>query len=162
MTDLTRMAEGTLEGWEHYQQHLITMLKDLTPEQLDLRIAPHLRSIYQIAVHIVGGRARWMVYALDEQDESIAALTDWDRPTSPQHAPAEIVQALTNSWDHLRASLDRWTPDQWSEPFTRTYRDETDTYTRSWIIWHLIEHDLHHGGEISFALGFYRLPTPDL
>ena len=25
--------------------------------------------------------------------------------------------------------------------------------TRAWIVWHLIEHDLHHGGEISQSLG---------
>jgi hypothetical protein len=25
------------------------------------------------------------------------------------------------------------------------------------MIWHLIEHDLHHGGELSFTLGMHRL-----
>ena len=34
---------------------------------------------------------------------------------------------------------------------------EDQTYTRQWVIWHLIEHDLHHGGELSFTLGMHGL-----
>ena len=29
-------------------------------------------------------------------------------------------------------------------------------------IWHIIEHDLHHGGELSFSLGMHGLTAPDL
>jgi uncharacterized damage-inducible protein DinB len=34
--------------------------------------------------------------------------------------------------------------------------------TRQWIIWHLIEHDLHHGGELFYTLGAHGLRVPDL
>jgi hypothetical protein len=33
---------------------------------------------------------------------------------------------------------------------------------RKWVIWHLLEHDLHHGGELSFVLGMHGLAAPDL
>jgi uncharacterized damage-inducible protein DinB len=39
---------------------------------------------------------------------------------------------------------------------------EPSLITRQWVIWHLIEHDLHHGGEISLTMGMYRLKAPDL
>jgi len=29
--------------------------------------------------------------------------------------------------------------------------------TRQWIIWHVLEHEIHHGGELSLALGNYEL-----
>ena len=29
--------------------------------------------------------------------------------------------------------------------------------TRQWIIWHVLEHEIHHGGELSLALGGYGL-----
>ena len=29
---------------------------------------------------------------------------------------------------------------------------EPEIITRQWVIWHLMEHDLHHGGEISITL----------
>jgi uncharacterized damage-inducible protein DinB len=30
--------------------------------------------------------------------------------------------------------------------------------TRQWMIWHVLEHEIHHGGELSLALGNYALP----
>jgi hypothetical protein len=30
------------------------------------------------------------------------------------------------------------------------------------VVWHLIEHDLHHGGEVSLILGMHGLGAPDL
>jgi len=30
------------------------------------------------------------------------------------------------------------------------------------VIWQVIEHDLHHGGELSFSLGMHNLAAPDL
>ena len=39
---------------------------------------------------------------------------------------------------------------------------EPEMFTRQWVIWHLIEHDLHHGGEAFYTLGMNGLPTPDL
>jgi uncharacterized damage-inducible protein DinB len=35
-------------------------------------------------------------------------------------------------------------------------------FTRQWVVWHLIEHDLHHGGEISLILGSNGLTGLDL
>ena len=34
--------------------------------------------------------------------------------------------------------------------------------SRQWVNWHVIEHDLHHGGELSFSLGAHHLAAPDL
>jgi uncharacterized damage-inducible protein DinB len=34
--------------------------------------------------------------------------------------------------------------------------------SRQWIIWHVLEHDIHHGGELSFLLGMYGVPAIDL
>ena len=32
--------------------------------------------------------------------------------------------------------------------------------SRSWVIYHVMEHDLHHGGEVSLILGMNGLRTP--
>jgi uncharacterized damage-inducible protein DinB len=31
-----------------------------------------------------------------------------------------------------------------------------------WIIWHVLEHDIHHGSEISTTLGVHGLPVVEL
>ena len=62
----------------------------------------------------------------------------------------------------IREAVNRWTPDQFAEPITREWHGQMETFTRQWVIWHLIEHDLHHGGEISLTLGTHGLQAPDL
>jgi uncharacterized damage-inducible protein DinB len=58
--------------------------------------------------------------------------------------------------------LERWTSDDLAVGFTRTRPTGTQTYTRQWVVWHLVEHDLHHGGEISLILGTHGVPALDL
>ena len=60
------MAQNTIslwnfyKGWDVYQGHLVRAIEPLTAEQLELRIAPHLRSIGLLAKHIVRTRAGWL------------------------------------------------------------------------------------------------------
>lgn len=43
--------------------------------------------------------------------------------------------------------------ERWGQPYA---------LSRQWVTWHVIEHDLHHGGELSFSLGANGLAAPDL
>jgi len=62
----------------------------------------------------------------------------------------------------IQDCLDRWTPENLADQFTRQRPSGTVMRTRQWIIWHVIEHDIHHGGEISLTLGNHGLAAPDL
>ena len=53
-------------SWKAYQDHIKGALAPLTAEQLELRAAPHLRSIGENALHIIGCRAYWFTDFLGE------------------------------------------------------------------------------------------------
>lgn len=148
-------------GWANYQRLLIAALAPLTPEQLALRAGTDLRTIEVIARHMVGARARWMHAALNDE-AGLEALRHWDQPDAPPRTAADLVAGLQTTWGYIHDAVTRWTPAEMAEPFTRIRGDATYTYSRQWVIWHLIEHDLHHGGEISLTLGMHGLPAPDL
>jgi uncharacterized damage-inducible protein DinB len=150
------------KGWDAYQQHLIKAIAPLSNEQLTLRAAPHLRSIGEIATHIIGARTRWFHNLMGEGGEDIASLTRWDREGMPVRTAAELVEALNTSWQLVESCLTRWQVADLEQTYTGSYGDEPYTLTRQWVIWHLIEHDLHHGGELSLTLGVYGLEAPDL
>ncbi len=153
------------KGWDGYQQHLVRALAPLSAEQLTLRAAPHLRSISMIATHIIGARARWMYYVLKVEHQNLVSLGTWDRPGQPSRSAAELVSGLETTWQVLQDALQRWTIADLEEIFYDTDdngEELEEVFTRQWVIWHLIEHDLHHGGEISFALGMHNLPAIDL
>jgi uncharacterized damage-inducible protein DinB len=153
---------GTLarfyQGWDRYQQLLVEAISPLSAEQIAFHAAPHLRPVSTLAAHIISARARWFQLVMGEGGPEIGPLQAWDREGSPDRSAAELTEGLRTTWHLIESCLGRWTPDMLTDSFTR--RDQT--FTRQWIIWHVIEHDLHHGGELFFTLGMHGLPTPDL
>jgi uncharacterized damage-inducible protein DinB len=162
MADYQASLEAIYEGWHTYQQILSRALAPLTAEQLELRAAPHLRSIDEIARHMVGARARWFHRLLGEGGDEFAALGQWDRSTMPSRSAAELIDGLERTWQGMHQAIARWTPEQWQETYPGEDETEPQAITRQWVIWHLVEHDLHHGGEISLTLGAHGVPALDM
>lgn len=151
------------KGWETYQDLLITAIAPLTDEQLALRTMPHLRSIGENMLHIIAVRARWFHKFMGEGGDDMVAIMVWDRKESPARSAAELVSGLKQTMQLIQDSLARWTPADLEFEFKGTDPNYGDyVLTRQWVIWHVIEHDLHHGGEVSFMLGMHGLAAPDL
>jgi uncharacterized damage-inducible protein DinB len=149
------------QGWHDYQELLTKAIAPLSSEQLMLSAAPRLRSIGATVLHIVGARARWFHDLMAIGDNDFAKLGRWDRGDAPIRDAAELAYGLATTWSVMQETLTNWTP----EDLQFSYKGEPgdpETFTRQWVIWHLIEHDLHHGGEISLILGMHGLQAPDL
>jgi uncharacterized damage-inducible protein DinB len=151
------------QGWQNYQDQLCKALAQLSPEQLALRVAPDLRSIDELARHIISVRAGWFHYNLEEGDEDFAAFCTWSQPDSPSRSASELVSGLEKTWQVLQEVLGHYT----LADLQSTVQDEGEdgqiyTLTRGWVIWHVIEHDIHHGGEIAYSLGMHGLTAPDI
>ena len=161
-TDSTPLAPF-YGGWEVYQQHLVEAVAPLSQEQLALEAAPHLRSAGQLAAHIVGTRAGWFYYVLDVHDERLAALAEWNNRGFPVPPAADLVRGLETTWEVIQEGLDRWTVADMTTRFRDVDDDGTEHFPAlQWVIWHLIEHDMHHGGELSFTLGINGIHAIDL
>lgn len=146
------------KGWDTYQELLIKAIEPLSLDQLSLRPAPQLRSIGENAAHIVGARAGWLYYTLERGDEHLVTLSNWGRADQPARSAAELVKGLEATWQVIQDTLNHWTIADMAEIVHDTDENgEDQTYTRQWVLWHLIEHDLHHGGELSFTLGMHGL-----
>jgi uncharacterized damage-inducible protein DinB len=178
VTDAARTLEPFVEGWLGYQRLLLDSIRPLSPEQLASRTAPFQWAVWQLAAHIAGSRAYWFHDVLGEGDPSVRemfrvarttvhdlALEDagWEDVEDEPRTAAMLTDAFERTWAMLDESLRRWTAEDLSVEFTRTRRDgEIETFTRAWVVWHLIEHDLHHGGEISQILGSNGIPALEL
>jgi uncharacterized damage-inducible protein DinB len=153
--------------WKAYQDSLKAALAPLTAEHLGLRATPHLRSIGENALHIVGCRAFWFTDFLGEDsNEEMKVYAYWNEIAlklgPPIPAATELVQGLDHTWQFVANCLARWS----SADMQQTFPDEEDgkpiELSRAWVVWHVLEHDLHHGGEISFALGMHGLSGIDI
>ena len=150
------------ENWRGYHEKLRTCIAPLTNEQLLLQPAAHLWPLGQIVQHIISVRAGWFSGTLQDADEAMTEYMSWGQPDSPDRSAAELVRALDETWAFIEARLQRWTPADCAKTFPDEWDGQVYQVSRSWVIAHVMEHDLHHGGEVSLILGMNRLRTLDL
>jgi len=151
-------------GWERYQCLLVDALSPLSDEQLALSAAPDLWPIWQLAAHIIAARVWWFHRVLGEGSADLAPLQEWDDDGQPLRNAGELVSGLEATWRLIAARLALWTPADLDTTFSRPrpHPRANEVLTRRWILWHIVEHDLHHGGELSLTLGIHGLAAPDL
>lgn len=157
MTANQKLISTIYAGWHTYQKALIEALQPLEDAQLEIQASPELRSVREIAQHVIGARARWFYLLMDEGGQEFEAFGKWDRRGGRARSADELVEGLEATWEGMQAAIQRWTPEDWQQTWPGEDDSEPETITRQWVIWHLIEHDLHHGGEISIILGAHGL-----
>jgi uncharacterized damage-inducible protein DinB len=126
-------------------------------------------SIGQLLSHMIDARVSWFHGWMGEGDSDLAA--HWhekrsrDEPVVPE--AAELVAMFEKTWHIIAEALDRWTsadleqlisPPAFHQAWLRSQGlEEEPPHTRQWIVFHVLEHEIHHGGELSLALGTYGL-----
>jgi len=128
--------------WSDYQEALIRAVAPLTPEQLQQRPVPRLRTPGEIAAHIVYGRALHLTHSLGST--AAAAVQPWLAWDGSNAGPRKL----------LADTLQRGAP-------TDEVTDDDDA-TQIQTIWGLLDHDLPHAGELSLLLGAQGLPGVEI
>lgn len=150
------------ENWQGYHKKLCNCITPLTNEQLLLQPASGMWPVGQLVQHIISARAGWFSGTLQDDDEMMNEYMLWGQRESPARSAAELVHGLNETWDFIKARLKRWTPAECAKTFPDEWDGQTYEVSRSWVIYHVMEHDLHHGGEISLILGMNGLQALDL
>ncbi len=151
------------ENWRGYQDKLRDCIAPLTNDQLMLQPAAHMWPLGQLVQHIIAVRAGWFSGTLQDDDKAMSAYMAWGQRESPTRSAGELVRGLDATWAFIESRVQRWTPADYAQTFPDEAADgQTYEVSRSWVVSHVLEHDLHHGGEVSLILGMHGLPTPDL
>jgi uncharacterized damage-inducible protein DinB len=150
------------KGWDVYQEQLVKAIGPLTQEQLELRSAPHMWSVGMLTRHIIAARASWFHGRMGVGGEEMVELNEWDEEAQERHSASELVAGLEATWAMIETALESWTPEDLDREFPHPTRQDRPPRSRQWIIWHVFEHDMHHGGELSLTLGMYGVPALDL
>ena len=161
MTPISTLAV-IYENWQIYQKKLRDCIAPLTSEQLLPQPAAHMWPLGQIAQHIISVRAGWFSGTLQDDDKAMTAYMEWGQRESPDRSAAELAHGLDETWAFIEARLQRWTADDCTKTFPDEWNGQVWQVSRSWVIYHVMEHDLHHGGEVSLLLGMNGLQTLDL
>lgn len=151
------------QGWERYQHKLVKMIAPLTPQQLALPAGHRSWTIGMQIRHMIADRVWWFQVWMGEGDPALAPLAHWD-PHDPEgeersFPSRDFTDALESTWQVIKTALARWTAADLEQPFappsvmSAQEQEAFGTWTRQEMIWHVLEHEITHGGELSQVLG---------
>src|SRR5260370_5447498 len=126
-------------SWKEYQDHIKGALAQLKASQLELRAAPHLRSIGENALHIIGCRAYWFTAFLGEDEGSeMKVYAGWNEVALKLRAPgptaAELAQGLDRTWQFMVSCLSRWSPDDMRQTLPDHWDGKQVDVSRAWVV----------------------------
>jgi uncharacterized damage-inducible protein DinB len=169
---MTDALQTFYRGWADYQRLLLDRLRTLTPDEVRLRTGLEMWAVWQLAAHMAGARIYWLHDVLGEGDADVRDMfrmetttvpglpledAGWEDDENHPRDAGELIEALSRTWAVLEECLKRWNRDDLAVEFQRTRPTGTTTLSRLWVLWHLLEHDLHHTGEISQILGSHGI-----
>jgi uncharacterized damage-inducible protein DinB len=155
------------DGWRFAQERLVERIGELSPEQLELRAAPHLWPIWAITAHTAGMRPYWLCQVFKEPGAQRTPFNDpggegWEDDLSHPREAGELVSALRSTWSIVEDCLDRWTPTMLQDEFPREINGKVQLHTRQSVLMRMITHDAYHVGEIAQTLGMHGLQEVDI
>jgi uncharacterized damage-inducible protein DinB/ubiquinone/menaquinone biosynthesis C-methylase UbiE len=157
--------------WERHHQRFIAIVTYLETKQLALPVAPHSAvSIRDLLIHMIDSRIFWFSEWMGEENIEMIQWRE-ERSKSEAYEVAELVTMFEKTWQVISSALARWTDADLKQvfppPASLSSERRSGEQTRQEIVCHAHEHEIHHGGELSLALGgldlqgIYGGLTPD-
>lgn len=148
-------VRALFKHWDEVRANLFRALDMLTDDQLDFVPREGLWSLGEVARHIANAEEGWFRFAIArEHDEWPPAYAAADYPTV-----AAVKALLTEVHARTEAYLDTLSMDDLDQQIEAPWGQQ---FSLLWIIWHIIDHEIHHRGEIFLMLGLMGLEAPDI
>jgi uncharacterized damage-inducible protein DinB len=139
--------------WNEVRNGLLAALDKLTDVLLDFRPREGLWSVKETVVHIAGTEEGWLrCYTANRMHEN---------------PPQAIVYPTIEMLKALLAKEHAVTEAQFAENTEAVLAQACQLpwgaqVMMSWAVWHVIEHEIHHRGEVYLMLGLMGIEAPDV
>ncbi len=142
--------------WTEIRHELLRALDLLSDEQLNFVPREGLWSLGTVVRHIAEAELGWYQCILTGKlKEWPASFTAEDYPT------VEAVKALLAE---VHAQSEAYLDTLELDDLTRDVKNPwtSETMSQQWVIWHVIDHETHHRGEVFLMLGLMGIQGPDI
>ncbi|MCK5053163.1 MAG: DinB family protein [Anaerolineales bacterium] len=134
------------DHWRQVRSDLLTTMDKYSADHLAFVPFKTAMSVGQIMLHIAGAEEGWFRYVIGwDYDE-------WPQEYSLADYPnvGSIKALLTEVHTRTEAYLDTQDLDDLERRIDAPWGKSIPL---GWIIWHVMEHEIHHRGELSLILG---------
>jgi uncharacterized damage-inducible protein DinB len=170
----TNSLQELFEGWNGYHQSIVDAVKALTLEQLHWRPAENFNSVGELVRHISLGRLTWLMRMGAPGSAEVAKqINEWVQDSDGNRniveasiaiieQPAELVRWLNLTWQIVDNTLTAWTVIDLFQTYKHRWNGQVYDVSRQWTLWRVMNHDIHHGGELSLMLGLQGIEAFEL
>jgi uncharacterized damage-inducible protein DinB len=89
-------------------------------------------------------------------------IAAWRPEDAVEEQSAELVRGLETTWQMIEDALTRWTVADLVQTYPLSYQGKNYALPCQWILWRIMAHDIHHGGELAVTLGLQGIALPEL
>jgi uncharacterized damage-inducible protein DinB len=132
--------------WKLVRRGLMEVIESFQEQELHFKPFEGAWSVGEILLHIANAEQGWFRYAVTRE------FDEWPSDHTLDNYPTlESITMLLNE-------IHGWTEEYISTLNSEDYRREIilpwdEKIHLGWIIWHVLEHEIHHRGELSLILG---------
>jgi len=149
-------AKTIFTHWKQVRQGLLEALDKLTDEQLQFKPHPSLWSLAETVRHIAEAENGWFRHVVTHE------LDSWDEANFDPSADASLVNLK-----ELLAGVHSYTENLCLSGGDAFLSRQIDL---AWggrmsvedVVWHVLEHEIHHRGEVYLMLGMLGIEAPDV
>ena len=146
-------AQELFNHWNEVRSGLLAALDKLTNVQLDFVPRQGLWSLRETVVHIAGTEQGWLrFYTANRWHENAPQAADY--PTI-ESLKALLAQEHTATTEQFAADPESALAQVCTLPWGAQV-------TMEWAVLHVLEHEIHHRGEIYLMLGLLGMEAPDV
>ncbi|HTG48302.1 MAG TPA: DinB family protein [Actinomycetota bacterium] len=158
------MSDATIrpayDSWPRYQRILRDAVADMSAEQLAFQPSPERWPLWASVGHLACQRVFWLCDFGGEPGAETTRFTNaaFDCPGDDdlEHvlSPADLVEALDQTFRIVEGCLDRWTIRMLEEELRSppAWGDDR-VHTRGWVLQRVFSHDVWHIAELNEVLG---------
>ncbi len=149
-------AKTLFHHWSNVRQGLVQAIDQLSVEQLDFRPREGLWSLRETVCHIAGTENSWfrcyVTHEFNSWEE--ADFHPEDYPT-----PQALKALLADVHRHIVALYAEEGDKKLAQLATMPWGPQV---SQEWVVWHVLEHEIHHRGEVYLMLGLLGMEAPDV
>ena len=140
------LPKDVFSHWEGVRRDLVSTIEAFDESELEYVPFEGCRKVGDIMLHIADAEDGWLRFCVTKELEAwpdFYNLTNYQDKQSIIHVLAEVHSRTSEYLSSLGGSgLEGSITAPWGDDFRLL-----------WIFWHIIEHEIHHRGELSLILG---------